>query len=147
MGLPPGPRLSGSVQAVLMLRHGLRFLTACQRRYGSVFTLHVAGFGHMVYLSDPAAIKTVFAGNPSVFHAGEANSMLAGLLGDSSLLLIDDDVHRDRRRLMSPPFHRDAVAGQSVEARIDLQQMPADDGAGERDSEHRLDARGGSGDQ
>lgn len=95
MGLPPGPRLSGSVQAVLMLRHGLRFLTACQRRYGSVFTLHVAGFGHMVYLSDPAAIKTVFAGNPSVFHAGEANSMLAGLLGDSSLLLIDDDVHRD----------------------------------------------------
>lgn len=73
-----------------MLRHGLRFLTACQRRYGSVFTLHVAGFGHMVYLSDPAAIKTVFAGNPSVFHAGEANSMLAGLLGDSSLLLIDD---------------------------------------------------------
>lgn len=96
-----------------MLRHGLRFLTACQRRYGSVFTLHVAGFGHMVYLSDPAAIKTVFAGNPSVFHAGEANSMLAGLLGDSSLLLIDDDVHRDRRRLMSPPFHRDAVARQA----------------------------------
>lgn len=113
MGLPPGPRLSGSVQAVLMLRHGLRFLAACQRRYGSVFTLHVAGFGHMVYLSDPAAIKTVFAGNPSVFHAGEANSMLAGLLGDSSLLLIDDDVHRDRRRLMSPPFHRDAVARQA----------------------------------
>lgn len=67
----------------------------------------------MVYLSDPAAIKTVFAGNPSVFHAGEANSMLAGLLGDSSLLLIDDDVHRDRRRLMSPPFHRDAVARQA----------------------------------
>lgn len=96
-----------------MLRHGLRFLTACQRRYGSVFTLHVAGFGHMVYLSDPAAIKPVFAGNPSVFHAGEANSMLAGLLGDSSLLLIDDDVHRDRRRLMSPPFHRDAVARQA----------------------------------
>ena len=36
--------------------------------------------------------------------------MLGGLLGDSSVLVIDDDVHRDRRRLMLPPFHRDAVA-------------------------------------
>jgi cytochrome P450 len=54
----------------------------------------------------------VFAGDPSVFHAGEANSILSGLLGDSSLLVIDEDVHRDRRSLMMPPFHRDAVARQ-----------------------------------
>ena len=55
----------------------------------------------------------MFAGDPSVFHAGEANAMLGGLLGDSSVLVIDDDVHRDRRRLMLPPFHRDAVARQA----------------------------------
>ncbi|OSC42535.1 cytochrome P450 [Mycobacterium decipiens] len=111
--LPPGPRLPRLVQAALILFRGAHFLFACQRRYGSVFTLRAAGVGAMVYLSDPADIKTVFAGNPSVFHAGEANAMLAGLLGDSSLLLIDDDVHRDRRRLMLPPFHRDAVARQA----------------------------------
>jgi cytochrome P450 len=29
------------------------------------------------------------------------------------ILLIDDDVHRDRRRLMLPPFQRDAVARQT----------------------------------
>ena len=39
--------------------------------------------------------------------------MLGGLLGDSSVLVIDDDVHRDRRRLMMAPFHRDAVARQA----------------------------------
>ena len=39
--------------------------------------------------------------------------MLGGLLGDSSVLVIDDDVHRERRRLMLPPFHRDAVARQA----------------------------------
>lgn len=50
----------------------------------------------MVYLADPADIKTVFAGDPRVSHAGEANSMPGGLLGDSSVLVIDDDVHRDR---------------------------------------------------
>jgi cytochrome P450 len=39
--------------------------------------------------------------------------MLGGLLGDSSVLVVDDDVHRDYRRLMLPPFHRDAVARQA----------------------------------
>ena len=39
--------------------------------------------------------------------------MLAGLLGSSSVLVIDDDVHRERRRLMLAPFHRDAVARQA----------------------------------
>ena len=67
----------------------------------------------MVYVSDPAEIKKVFAGDPSIFHAGEANAMLGGLLGDTSVLVIDDDVHRERRRLMLPSFHRDAVARQA----------------------------------
>ncbi|MGZ4563286.1 MAG: cytochrome P450 [Mycobacterium sp.] len=112
--LPPGPRLPRAVQAALMLYRGSHFVAACRRRYGSVFTLRVAGMGTLVYLADPADIKTVFAGDPRVFHAGEANSMLSGLLGDTSLLVIDEDVHRDRRRLMVPPFHRDAVARQAV---------------------------------
>jgi cytochrome P450 len=101
------------VQGVLLYRHGSRFLAACQRRYGNVFTLRVVSIGSLVCLADPADIKAVFAGDPTVFHAGEANSILSGLLGDSSLLVIDEDVHRDRRRLMSPPFHRDAVARQA----------------------------------
>ena len=78
-----------------------------------VFTLRNTMMGKMVYLADPDAIKTVFAGDPRIFHAGEANSMLGGLLGDSSVLVIDDDVHRERRRLMMAPFHRDAVARQA----------------------------------
>jgi len=112
--LPPGPRYPRWVQAALIWRHGPRFLAACRRRYGDVFTLRVAGLGTLVYLADPADIKTVFAGDPRVFHAGEANSILSGLLGESSLLVIDEDVHRDRRRLMMPPFHRDAVARQAA---------------------------------
>jgi cytochrome P450 family 135 len=92
-----------------------QFVAACSRRYGKVFTLRNNVMGTMVYLADPADIKTVFAGDPKVFHAGEANSMLGGLLGDSSVLVIDDEVHRDRRRLMMAPFHRDAVAGQAAQ--------------------------------
>jgi cytochrome P450 len=98
---------------VLMMRYWPRFIAACGRRYGKVFTVRAAMVPPMVYLADPAEIKKVFAGDPSAFHAGEANAMLGGLLGNSSVLVIDDDVHRDRRRLMLPPFHRDAVAKQA----------------------------------
>ena len=76
--------------------------------------MRIATMGTLVYLDDPAEIKKVFAGSPSVYHAGEANSMLGGLLGDSSVLVIDDDVHRERRRQMLPAFHRDAVARQTA---------------------------------
>ena len=97
----------------MMLRRGPHFQAACERRYGSTFTLRIATIGTLVYLTDPADIKKVFAGDPGVFHAGQANSLLSGLLGDSSLLVIDGDAHRDRRRLMLPPFHGDAVARQT----------------------------------
>ncbi|AMO59869.1 cytochrome P450 [Mycolicibacterium phlei] len=111
--LPPGPRLPSVVLSLAMLRWWPRVVAACRRRYGDVFTLSVSGMGRMVYLADPADIATVFAGDPRVFHAGEANSMLSGLLGDSSVLVVDDDAHRDRRRLMMAPFHREAVARQA----------------------------------
>ncbi len=74
-----------------MLRCGPAFIAACRRRYGPTFTLRVATMGTIVYLTDPADIKTVFAGDPHVYHAGEANSILEGLLGSTSVLVIDED--------------------------------------------------------
>ncbi len=111
--LPPGPPLPPAVQAAVLWRYWPRFVAACRRRYGSVFTLRVSQLGTIVYLSDPAEIKKVFAGDAATYHAGEANSMLAGLLGPASVLVVDDEVHRDRRRLMLEPFTRDAVARQT----------------------------------
>lgn len=111
-GLPPGPPLPRTVQMALMLRYWPRFITACRRRYGDVFTVRMAGLGPLIYLADPADIKTVFAGDPAIYQAGQANSVLSGLLGETSVLVIDGDVHRDRRRLMMAPFAREAVARQ-----------------------------------
>ncbi len=97
-----------------MLRYWPRFVAACRRRYGKVFTLRIASLGTLVYLADPADIRAVFAGDPAIYHAGEANSLLAGFVGETSVLVIDDDLHRDRRRLMIAPFQRDAVARQTA---------------------------------
>jgi len=109
-----------------MLRYWPHFVSACRRRYGRTFTLRIASMGTLVYIDDPADIKQVFAGDPAIYHAGEANSMLSGLLGPASVLVVDDEVHRDRRRLMLEPFHRDAVAQQTEV----MAQIAADNIAG-----------------
>jgi cytochrome P450 len=111
--LPPGPPLPAALQTALMLRWWSGFALACHRRYGDVFTVRLAGYGPGIYLANPEHIKTVFAGDPRVYHAGEANSVLGGMLGRSSVLVLDEDVHRDRRRLMLAPFAREAVARQT----------------------------------
>lgn len=111
--LPPGPSAPAIVQALLMLRDWPGYVARCERRYGSMFTLRIAVVGTVVYLTNPDDIKQVFAGSPHTFHAGEANSMLAGLVGEHSVLLLDDDLHADRRRLMLKPFTRGAVDRQA----------------------------------
>ncbi|WP_454790157.1 cytochrome P450 [Mycolicibacterium lutetiense] len=113
--LPPGPPLPMVVQSTLMAGFGLRFLRACQRRYGNMFRLRIPLSGTVVYLADPADIKTVYAGDPRVFHSGEAHWFFRGLLGESSLFVLDEDAHHTLRRLTMPAFHRDAVAQQATQ--------------------------------
>lgn len=87
------------------------FLSFCHRRYGSCFTVKAAGLGTFVYLTDPADIRAVFRADAGTFHAGEANGLvLAALLGPTSVLVTDGEVHRRQRQLMAPAFHGHAVA-------------------------------------
>lgn len=108
--LPPGPRMPGLAQALLMIP-GPPFLRWCHRRYGDRFTVRLGRFGDYVYLVDPDDIKEVFHGDDTVFHAGEANAPFLGpVLGPSSVLVTDEDLHLRQRRRLSGPFHGDAIA-------------------------------------
>ncbi|GAA5121332.1 cytochrome P450 [Pseudonocardia adelaidensis] len=109
----PGPRLPSALQTVLVWCLPRWFLDRCHRRYGDVFAVYAAPTGTLVYLADPDDIRTVFAGDPETYRAGEANAVLGGVLGESSVLLLDGAQHRERRRQMLPPFHRDAVRRQA----------------------------------
>ncbi len=81
-----------------------------RERYGDVFSSHFPFFGRVVYVADPAGVKEVFAGDPAVFHAGEANATVLGdALGDNSLLTLDEGRHLSQRKLLLPPFHGAAV--------------------------------------
>ncbi len=108
--LPPGPRWPVALQA-LAIAQLPRFMEHCQRRYGNRFTVRLGRLGTFVYLVDPGDIKEVFHGDDAVFHAGEANAPFLGrVLGPSSVLCTDDDVHMRQRRRLSGPFHGESVA-------------------------------------
>jgi cytochrome P450 len=107
--LPPGPSLPTPVQTLLVWNKTNQFLSHCQRRYGPVFTIRAEPWGRAVHINDAAMIKQIFTGDAGVFHAGEGNSMLAPVLGRSSVLVLDDDEHLRARKRLLPPFHGDSV--------------------------------------
>jgi cytochrome P450 len=76
-----------------------------------MFTLEIAYEGTWVILSDPELIKQVFTGDPKVFHAGEGNDILRPLLGEHSLLTLDEAPHMSQRKLLLPPLHGHRMAG------------------------------------
>ena len=82
----------------------------CAARYGDTFTFRLAGEGPWVVISHPDAVKEVFNGPPEVLHAGEGNRILLPVVGANSVLLLDDDAHREQRRLLMPPFRGNQLA-------------------------------------
>jgi cytochrome P450 len=90
-------------QTLAMRTRQRPYLERARRRYGSMFTLRVVGLGDTVVVSDPALIKQVFRADPTVLHAG-TGSPLRALLGENSMLGIDEDQHMEQRKLLLPPF-------------------------------------------
>jgi cytochrome P450 family 135 len=103
--LPPGPRLPRVVQTLAFIFAGVRFLEACRRRYGDVVTFGTLFDAKFVMVFDPGLVKQVFQGSNAQLHAGEANALLGPILGERSVLLLDEGEHLRHRRLMLPSFH------------------------------------------
>ena len=103
--LPPGPRTPRPIQTMAWIARTGPFLERARRRYGDVFSVRIAQEGVWVMLADPEHVRQVFTGDPKVFHAGEANAVLRPVLGDNSVLLLDEAEHMSQRKLLLPPFH------------------------------------------
>jgi cytochrome P450 len=109
--LPPGPRLPRLVQTALFLRYPYRWLPALHRRFGDVFTVRILQLGTVVVLGNVEHIRTVFTGSPTVFHAGESNEVNRSVVGDQSVVLLDEGHHQRIRRLLTPAFNGAALRG------------------------------------
>jgi cytochrome P450 len=100
---------------------GPRFIDACRRRYGNAVTFGTLFDPQFVMVFDPALVKELFQGPGNQLHAGEANALLGPILGEQSVLLLDDDAHLRHRRLMLPAFH-----GRQMQAHAGVMREAAD---------------------
>ena len=104
--LPPGPGTPGPFQILQWVFRPIPFMRRCAEVYGDIFTVRMLGRTPIVFLTDPAAIRQVFTGDPECLQAGQANSrILRWLVGPNSLLVLDGARHRRERKLLTPPFH------------------------------------------
>ncbi len=105
-----GPRLPSGLQTALWAASPSLYNSFCRRRYGPVFEAKMFPFGRVVTIAEPDLVRQVLTGDPNLFRAGDANSTIAFVVGQESVLMLDGDDHAQMRRTLTPPFHREAIA-------------------------------------
>jgi cytochrome P450 len=108
-GLPPGSWWPPAAQTAAVLWFTERYVRWAARRFDSPRTFRMLGLGEYVVVWDPEQIKQLFMADRELVRAGEANARVLGHAAPSSLLALDGERHVRMRRVMSPPFHGDAV--------------------------------------
>jgi cytochrome P450 len=105
--LPPAPRIPKFVQGVGFVAAREKSVAALAKRYGPAFTLRLPMLGQTVVVSDPALIKDLFTTNTDLIaRAG----VLGEMFGPGSTFSLDGAEHRERRKLLVPPFHGKRMA-------------------------------------
>ena len=85
------------------------WLERSRRRHGDVFAANVGPFKPLVVVADPAEAKRIFAGDATVLHGGEAHEILEPVVGEHSVILLDENEYLHRRRMYLSPFHGDRM--------------------------------------
>ncbi len=103
--LPPGPTEPPWEQARQWIEQPIAFWRRCQATYGDTFTVQLGSLGSTVLFCDPQAVKAVFALRSDHYVCGFYNDQYRSIMGDSSLLVLDGDVHTEQRRLLNSSLH------------------------------------------
>jgi cytochrome P450 len=103
--LPPGPRLPRTLQTVAWWNRTVPFLERCRERYGKRFTMRLLQAPPFVHHSEPEHLREIFTAPPEVLHPGEGARLLEPVVGENSVILLDERAHLSQRKLMLPAFH------------------------------------------
>ncbi len=109
VNLPPSPRLPRPLGALAFVASRRRTVNWLTRTYGRAVTIRIPVFGDAVLISEPALAKQIFTTSPEVLHNIQPN--LSRILGKGSVFGLEGAEHRQRRKLLTPPFHGKSIAG------------------------------------
>lgn len=100
-------RESRLITLIDIVRDPFALLRARQKRYGDLFSLSLLGLPELLICSEAETIKQLVTGSYDQVERFSGSVEL--FLGPRSLVHLNDDVHRSRRKLMNPLFNIDSV--------------------------------------
>ena len=103
--LPPGPRLPPAIQTMAWWTRPNAWAERNRARYGKRHTIRLSITPPFVILTEPDQIQELFAAPPDVLHPGEGARILAPIVGEHSVILLDGRPHLEQRKLLLPAFH------------------------------------------
>jgi len=112
-GFPPGLPLPPTIPTYVYWRWPFEYMKLCQTRYGRCFTHRMTSFPQLVFLSDPAEIRTMLAAPAEVLHPGEGGEKITPIVGTSSFMLLDEDEHLAGRRAVLPALAKRTIGRES----------------------------------
>ena len=135
--LPPGAAHPEAAQGVAFVAARDKAVAAVGQAYGRTFTLKLPIFGQTVVISDPALVKELFTANADLIaRAGVTSARCSGPARRSASTATE---HRERRKLLVPPFHGKRMVGYEaiVEEEVHARDRRLARGRGVRD--HAVD--------
>lgn len=132
-GLPiPELSIAPIRQMLEAILRPIAYYRRCFRRHPGVVRVRLSPTlpPQQVLISDPAVIKDLISedGGPAISAPGSLNGLLSQVLGQHSIILLEPAPHRQRRKLLTPPFHGERlkafgrlITALAEEAMADLQ--------------------------
>jgi len=115
-------------QAVAFQRRPLATLRRYARSGGEGFTLATLAAGRTWVVATPELAHDVLHAEHGLYRAGAANRRILPVLPDCTLLTLDGEAHRARRRVLAPLFHGDSLETTATfirgVARVEMQRWP-----------------------
>jgi cytochrome P450 family 110 len=109
----PRSMLPPTLQLVQWVFYPLEYMQIYSQRFGDMFQFEASPINPETYVmvGDPKAIQYIFTHENSdhLSTPGSVNLLGKPLLGENSVILLDGQAHRQRRKLVLPPFHGEAL--------------------------------------
>ncbi|MGL5833046.1 MAG: cytochrome P450, partial [Waterburya sp.] len=115
MQLPPKLDKSSLWQRLTWVSDPVKFLETVARQHPDLCEVKSIGFGdEYILVNHPEAIKEILTSNrQKLFASSRNNNILRPVVGDRSVMLLEGDLHRQRRKLLLPAFHGERMAAYS----------------------------------
>ena len=114
MTLIPRLKQSSLKQRLQWIAQPDKYMDSAVKQAPDMFQAEITGGEGYIFVNHPEAMRQIVTSDRAKYFASsKENGLLQPLVGDNSLLLIEGDRHKKRRKLLLPPFHGERMQAYS----------------------------------